>query len=123
MQVTIDFLLVYYQQQRRSHAFQNRSSYKKIYTASISIVRQCLSKENEECELKDLVNLINNNKKNPSSLKTINDLKDIPIPLCLFNITDTNIITSILCPESLTENMKNELLSDLHYFRPLAKMS
>ena len=102
---------------------ENRGVYNKIFTGSISMVSQCLSKENEECELKQLVDLLNNNKKNLGSLKEIDDLKDIPIPLCLFNITDTNIITSIKCPESLPESIKNELLSDLYYFRPMAKLS
>ncbi len=53
---------------------KNKGSYNKIYTASISMARQCLSKENEECELKDFVNLLNNNKTNLSSLKEIDDL-------------------------------------------------
>ena len=38
------------------------------------MVSQCLSTKNEECELKNLVNLLNNDKKNLSSLKEINDL-------------------------------------------------
>ena len=33
--------------------------YNKIYTASISIVSQCLSIENEDCELKEFANLSN----------------------------------------------------------------
>jgi hypothetical protein len=56
-------------------------------------------------------------------LNEIYDLKDIPIALCLFTLIDTNIITSISCPESLPKNIKDELLSDLSYFRPLAKKS
>jgi hypothetical protein len=102
---------------------ENKDFYNKIYTCSISMVSRCLTRENEECELKDLVNLLNNNKNNLENLTEITDLKDIPIPLCLFNISDTNTITSILCPESLSESIKNELLSDLYYFRPVAKMS
>ena len=102
---------------------ENKDFYNKIYTCSISMVSRCLTRENEECELKDLVNLLNSNKNNLDNLTEITDLKDIPIPLCLFNISDTNIITSILCPESLPESIKNELLSDLYYFRPVAKMS
>ena len=95
----------------------------KIFTASISMARQCLSRENEDCELKDFVNLLNNSQKNLSNLKEISDLKDIPIPLCLVNISDNNIINSISCPESLPKNIINELLSYISYFRPIAKMS
>ena len=113
---------IYFISEKRADE-ENKDFYDKIYTASISMVSQCLSTKNEECELKNLVNLLNNDKKNLSSLKEINDLKDIPIPLCLFNITDTNIIISISCPESLPESIKKEILSDLYYFRPVAKIS
>ena len=102
---------------------ENKKCYNKIYTASISLVSQCLSLKNEDCELKELVDLSNNDKTNLRSLKEVTDLKDIPVPLCLFNLTDTNIITSISCPGSLSQNIKNEILSDLYYFRPIAKAS
>jgi len=101
----------------------NKNSYNKIYTASISISSQCLSQEEENCEPKKLVDLLNINHKNLRHLEQINDLKDIPVPLCLFNVSDTNIITSILCPESLPENYKNEIISYLNYFRPIAASS
>ena len=48
------------------------------------------------------------------------DFKDIPIPLCIFNITDNNIITTIKCPESLPENKRKEIILDLYFFRPPA---
>ena len=38
---------------------KNKYYYNKIYTASISIVSQCLSIENEDCELKEFANLSN----------------------------------------------------------------
>ena len=102
---------------------ENKKYCNKIYTASIAMVSQCLSLENEECEPQKLVDLSNNNKTNLLNLNEtiINDLKDIPIALCLFNLSDTNIITSISCPETLPQNIKEELLSDLYYFRPFAK--
>ena len=104
-------------------AEDNQNSYNKIYTASIAIVSQCLTAENDDCELKELVNLSKNTKTNSRRLTELNDLKDIPIALCLYNFTDTNIIISISCPESLSDNIKNEILSDLYYFRPYAKVS
>ena len=100
----------------------NKQYYNKIYTGSISIVSQCLSDEDENCEPYKLVDL-SNSKKNLRNLKELDDLKDIPIPLCLFNISDNNIILSIKCPESLPENLKNEFISHLNYFRPLDKSS
>ena len=95
----------------------------KTFTASIAMVSQCLSVENENCEPKMLVDLSKNEKSSLRRLNEINDLKDIPIAPCLFNLTDTNMITSISCPESLPKNIKDELLSDSSYFRRLAKKS
>ena len=102
---------------------QNRKYCNKTFTASIAMVSQCLSLENENCEPKVLVDLSSNSKTNLRNLNEINDLKDIPIALCLFDLTDSNIITSISCPESLSQSIKDELLSDLYYFRPVAKKS
>ena len=102
---------------------QNKNYCNKTYTASVAKVSQCLSLEHENCEPKLLVDLINNTKTNLRYLNELNDLKDIPIELCIFNFTDTNIIISISCPESLPENTRNDLLSDLYYFRPLPEKS
>ena len=104
---------------------ENKKYCNKIYTGSIAMVSQCLSLEKEKCEPKIYVDLSNNNKTNLRNLNEsiISDLKDIPITLCLFTLTDTNIITSISCPESLPQNIKDDLLSDLYYFRPLAQKS
>ena len=53
-------------------------------------------------------------------MSSIDDYKDLPIPLCLFNITDNNFITSITCPESFSNESKNIILLDLYFFRPPA---
>ena len=94
-----------------------------MYTGFVSLASKCISREKEECEPEDFVNLLNDNKKNLENLTVIDDLKDIPIAACLFNITDTNIITSIECPESLSEGIKNQIFTDLSYFRPNAILS
>ena len=100
---------------------QNKKYCNKTYNASVAMVSECISLENENCEPKQLVDLLSKSKKNLRNLNELKDLKDISIYLCLFNITDTNIIISISCPESLHKNSKNKILSDLNYFRPLAK--
>lgn len=62
----------------------------------------------------------NNINGNARILNNEEDYKDLPIPLCLFKITDNNFITSITCPESLSQSKKNEILLDLYFFRPPA---
>ena len=100
-----------------------KHNFNKTYIASVSMVSQCLSKEDEKCNLKEYVDLSSNTKTNLRNLKELNDLKDIPVPLCLVNFTDTNIIISTSCPESLSENIKQEISSDFKYFRPTIKTS
>ena len=101
---------------------ENKKYYNKTYTAAISMVSQCLIQDNDDCELKELVDLSKTEKKRLRNLKELNDLKDIPIPVCTFVLTDTNLIISMSCPESLSENIQNGILSDLYYFRPTAKI-
>ena len=90
--------------------------YNKIYTAAIFIVGECFSSINKECYPKILVDLSGTKPQNLTYLEEKNDLKDIPIPICLFNITNNNIITSMKCPESFSEK-KKLLILDLSYFR------
>ena len=95
-------------------------------TGSIAMVSRCISSNNEDCEPKVLVDLLNSTKSNLRNLEQteeIKDLKNFPIALCLFTFIDTNNISSISCHESLPENIKNEILSDLYYFRPVAKLA
>ena len=98
---------------------ENKKDYNKTYIGVISVVNYCINLENENCELKQLVDLTNiTNNITFKNLEKINNLKDIPIPICLFNLSDNNIILSIKCPESLSETKINEIISDLYYFRP-----
>ena len=97
---------------------EEKDYYNKIYTGAISIVSECFSRENETCVPQKLVDLINSNINNNSNVEEINDLKDIPLPLCLFKITDNNIITSITCHKSLEEHKKRMIVLDLYFFRP-----
>jgi hypothetical protein len=50
--------------------------------------------------------------------ENFDDLKDIPIPLCLFEMTDNNAIVSITCPESLPKSKQKTIVRDLYFFKP-----
>ena len=97
---------------------QNKNYYNKTYSAAIAISSQCISIENENCEPKNLVNFIDPDNTKLNNLEEIDDLKDIPISLCLFNLTNNNIITSMICPEALSENIIQNMILDLYFFRP-----
>ena len=97
--------------------------YSKMYTAAISIVSECFATDGNDCEPKRLVDLTGEKKNNSNNIRLLNsveDFKDIPISLCLFNITDNNFITSMTCPESLPDTKVNEITLDLYFFRPPA---
>ena len=97
---------------------ENKIFYNKTYLEAVAIASECTSTENKICEPKRFVDLNHQIDTNLRNLDEINDLKDIPISLCLINITDNNIILSMKCPESLSEFKKNSILSDIHFFKP-----
>jgi len=99
---------------------ENKNFYNKKYTAAISIVSQCISSEKEDCQPYDLIDIREIAKQNLRNLDESSDLKDLPIPLCLFNLTDNDVITSMTCPETLSESQKNRIILDLYFFRPPA---
>ena len=94
--------------------------YGKIYTAAISIVSECYSRENETCIPKKIVDLTNSDNNENKDTKEINDLKDFPLPICLFNMTDNDVITSLTCHKLIPEHKKRMIVLDLHFFRPPA---
>ena len=103
---------------------ENKLFYSKLYTAAISIVSECNTINFDDCEPQKMVDLTEETKHNINGnariLNNEEDYKDLPIPLCLFKITDNNFITSITCPESFSKSKKNEILLDLYFFRPPA---
>ena len=76
---------------------KNKNFYNKTYLDLIFIAKECISREDENCEPHQLVDLTENNHLN---------LNNTPIPLCLFNLTNNNVITSMECPESLSDSKK-----------------
>ncbi len=101
----------------------NKYYYSKMYTAAISIVSECNVLDADDCEPELMVDFTGGTKKTESNtriLNSVDDYKDLPIPLCLFNITDNDFITSITCPESFPEIQINTILLDLYFFRPPA---
>ena len=94
--------------------------YNTKYLASISIAKECFIINGEKCEQKELTDFTNSND-DASRLRNLEekkDLKDIPLPFCLFNLTNNDVITSISCPKSLDHNKKKKIVLDLYFFRP-----
>ena len=97
-----------------------KNYYNKTYTAAILITNQCIDTKKENCEPQEMIGLNKATKTNLRHLEDIPDFKDVPLPLCLFNITDNDVITSMLCPESLHKSIRQAMILDLYFFRPPA---
>ena len=93
------------------------------FLGAIAISSECFNSDGEDCtpiRLIDLFQEKNNTNNDTRILTNVEDLKDIPIALCLFNITDNNFILSMSCPESFPDTKRNEINLDLYFFRPPA---
>ena len=99
-------------------ASEDNKYYSKMYKGVVSIRSECTIADGDDCQEKPLVDLTAKSKN--IRVLTSEDLKDVPIPLCTFDITDNDVITTITCPESLPENKRNEIILDLYFFRPPA---
>ena len=95
--------------------------YSKLYTCAISIVSECENFGNDECEPRTILDLAGKSIPTESevrNLQEIDDIEDLAIPLCLFNITDNNGITSIKCPKAMNEGKVKGIILDLYFYRP-----
>ena len=100
---------------------EHSAYYTKMYSGCISIRSEC-SSSSDDCQPQPLVDLTLK-PKNTGNARILEDsdiIKDSPIALCYFNITDNHIITTIKCHESFPESQKNQMLLDLYFFRPPA---
>jgi hypothetical protein len=97
---------------------ENQKYYSKMYKGIVSIRSECTTAEGDDCQPQPLVDL--RSKSRNIRLLNSEDFKDIPIALCIFNITDNNVITTLICPESLSDIKRNEIILDLYFFRPPA---
>ena len=108
---------IYFKSEEKSSE-EDKKYYSKINTGIVSIKSECTAIDENDCELQPIIDLTSVSKN--LRLLDSEELKDIPIPLCIFNITDNNIITTMKCPNSLSENKRNEIILDLYFFRPPA---
>ena len=99
---------------------ENKNFYNKTFNASVLLVSECINTENDTCVQKKIIDFTNQNYTKLKNLNEIDDLKEVPIPLCLFNVTDNGVILSMECPESLSQNKKNDIISDLYHIKPVS---
>ena len=97
--------------------------YRKLYTCAISIASECGNKINHDCNPFTILDLSGESilsKEEFRNVQEVDNIKDLVIPLCLFNITENNEITSIKCLKSMNEGKVKGIILDLYFYRPPA---
>ena len=102
----------------------HKGLYTTLYTTVITLNSLCSKKsneqENDECQLetkldlnKRVENNLRRNEENPEDL-----IKKAILPICLVEHTDTNLIFSITCPETISDSLKNDILRAFTNIKP-----
>ena len=99
---------------------KDKDYYSTKYTTVITINSLCYQYSSEtECELEEYLNL---NIKTQDNLRTneeeIDDIKKAILPICIIEHTDTNLIISVTCPETLSINLKNDIILAFQIIKP-----
>ena len=103
---------------------EDKDFYTTKYTTTITINSFCteFSSEKNDCELKRYLDLTIKNNKNDNNLRRNDekkrDIKKAIIPLCIIEHTDTNLILSVTCPETLSDNLKNDIIQAFESIKP-----
>ena len=99
---------------------ENNMYYKK-YCTIIIMNFQCLGfKENKtDCELFKYLDLTIKNQNNlKNNHENIEEIKEAILPICIIEHSDTNIILSIICPKTLSNNLKNNIILAFKNIKP-----
>ena len=95
--------------------------FSKKYTTAIIVNSQCYEFKNNKnnCELKKYLDLTIKNQNNlRRNYENIDEIKQVILPICLIEHSNTNIIFSVTCPETLSENLKSNIISAFQSIKP-----
>ena len=99
----------------------NKDFYSSKYFTVININSMCnvFFDSKSDCELEPYLDLTIKNK----NLRAIDEadleiIKDAILPICIIEHTDTNIIISVTCPETLSYNLKEDIISSFQSIKP-----
>ena len=100
----------------------NKEFYSRKFCTVITINSMCtiFSANKTDCELDQYLDLNAKNK----NLKRIDEeeaqevIKESILPICIIEHTDTNIIISVTCPETLSSNLKEDIILSFQSIKP-----
>ena len=106
---------------------KDKNFYNRKYTSVITLNSFCtklLSNSSEnDCELQKYLDLNIKNANNFNNLRRNDEvdkekMKDVILPICIIEHTDTNLMLSITCPEQLSQNLKNDIILAFNNIKP-----
>ena len=105
---------------------KDKNFYNMKYTSIVTINSLCtkllLNSSENDCELQKYLDL-NSKNTNSNNLRRNDEdnkdkIKDVILPICIVEHTDTNLILSLTCPEKLSKNLKNEIILAFKNIKP-----
>ena len=104
---------------------ENKAFYSTKYTTAITINSLCskfsFDSSDNDCNLQkylDLNTRKTKNLRNNDEPKFNEIINKIIIPICIFEHTDTNLILSVICPKTLSSNIKEDIILAFKAIKP-----
>ena len=103
----------------------DKEFYSTKYSTVITINSQCqdFTGKNNDCELEKYLDLNLNRRRNLERKDEEVDkekLKKVVLPICIIEHSETNIIFSVKCPETLSSSLKEDIISAFQSIKPEA---
>ena len=103
---------------------ENKLYYTNIYNTAIVVNSLCAKfssiNEQDDCELEKYFDL---NERETNNLRRTEEndeelIKSAILPICIVEHTDTNLIISLSCPETLEDSFKNDIIKAFQNIKP-----
>ena len=93
----------------------------KFYTViTINSMCNAFSASKTDCELEKYLdlNVKNQNLRRDDEEEDLEIIKEVILPICIIEHSDTNIIISVTCPETLSSNLKEDIILSFQSIKP-----
>ena len=103
---------------------EDKAFYNTKYTTVVTINSLCTklstNSSDNDCDLKKYLdlNIKNSNKIRVIDESSIEKMKEVILPICLIEHTDSNIILSVTCPNTLSSNLKKDIILAFETIKP-----
>ena len=118
--ISTKFIIDIYTLNSSLPSYEDINYYKYKYFTIIIINSFCSKLNSDDCELKNYLDLNirenNNLRRNEENNK--DSIKNAILPYCIIEHTDSNMIISLTCPDTLSNSFKNEIIQIFQNIKP-----